>query len=254
MYVAIVLGTAGSGKTLFTKALSEYLEDKNLDYAVLNLDPGVLAENLPYSPDIDVREFIKAEEIMREYNLGPNGALIASMDLLMNFIHDLRQKIQELKPEYLVVDTPGQMEIFAYRPSGPAIVENLFRFPAARCAIIYLFDPFLCIYSPSSLLSVLLLAESVYWRFELPMISVLSKSDLLDQDTLEKLITMINDPEKIAVFEDVFQIKQDLSPILSVTDKLGTIIAKEVVPVSSITGEGIFDVFSLLLNTWSVTG
>ncbi|MHA1616878.1 MAG: ATP/GTP-binding protein [Candidatus Njordarchaeales archaeon] len=254
MYVAIILGTAGSGKTMLTRSLADYLDDKGLDYAIMNLDPGVLTENLPYTPDIDVREFVRAEEVMNEYRLGPNGALIASMDLLANYIFDLQQKILEIKPEYLLVDTPGQMEIFAYRPSGPVIIENLFKMPDTRCAIVYLLDPFLCVYSPSALLSALLLVESVYWRFELPMLTALSKIDLLEEGVLEKLLKVIEEPSKLIVFKEIFQIKRDLSPLLAVIDKVQEIIAKDVIPVSAVTGEGIFDVFSNLLNVWSETG
>ena len=111
--VAIMIGTAGSGKTALTESLAFYINRKGEDVCILNLDPGVLSEELPYDPDIDVREFVRAEEIMKKYRLGPNGALIASMDLLLEHIHELRDRIREMDPEILLVDTPGQMEIFA---------------------------------------------------------------------------------------------------------------------------------------------
>ena len=30
-----------------------------------------------------------------------------------------------MNPDYLIVDTPGQIELFAYRSSGPFLVENI---------------------------------------------------------------------------------------------------------------------------------
>ncbi|TRM87823.1 GTPase, partial [Sulfolobus sp. C3] len=38
MYFIFILGTAGSGKTILTKTLQEYLLDNEMDTAVINLD------------------------------------------------------------------------------------------------------------------------------------------------------------------------------------------------------------------------
>jgi hypothetical protein len=48
------------------------------DVITMNLDPGVV--RLPYSPDIDVRQFVDYNDIVDRYELGPNGALIVAMD------------------------------------------------------------------------------------------------------------------------------------------------------------------------------
>jgi ABC-type ATPase involved in cell division len=53
MPLAFIIGTAGSGKSFFTAAFSEWLKMSKQDVAVVNLDPGAL--KLPYSPDVDVR-------------------------------------------------------------------------------------------------------------------------------------------------------------------------------------------------------
>ncbi|RJS78636.1 GTPase, partial [Candidatus Bathyarchaeota archaeon] len=74
MFTVFFIGTAGSGKSLLTAAFSKWLKMTKQDVAVVNLDPGALT--LPYSPDVDVREYIDVTNLMEEYNLGPNGALI----------------------------------------------------------------------------------------------------------------------------------------------------------------------------------
>ena len=51
-----ISGTAGSGKSLLTSKLYEYYTKNGAFTAVLNLDPGV--ENLPYTCDVDVRDFV----------------------------------------------------------------------------------------------------------------------------------------------------------------------------------------------------
>jgi len=52
-----------------------------LKVSFINLDPGV--EELPYTPQTDVREYVNVRDVMRRYGLGPNGALIKSIDTLL---------------------------------------------------------------------------------------------------------------------------------------------------------------------------
>ena len=80
MFVVFIVGTAGSGKSLLTSAFAEWLKMAKQDVAILNLDPGVVT--LPYTPDLDVREYVNIANIMEEYRLGPNGALIMAADLI----------------------------------------------------------------------------------------------------------------------------------------------------------------------------
>ena len=252
--VAIMIGTAGSGKTALTESLAFYINRKGEDVCILNLDPGVLSEELPYDPDIDVREFVRAEEIMKKYRLGPNGALIASMDLLLEHIHELRDRIREMDPEILLVDTPGQMEIFAYRLSGQAILREILNFPDTKVGLIYLLDPYLCTISPNTIMSVLLLASSIYWRFLIPTIYALTKIDLFDNRDINRLVEIIKAPSKIMDFMGDFPLGNEAAPWLSVITENEEILSKEIIPISAVTGEGMIDLYSELLNIWSETG
>ena len=87
MPVVFVIGTAGSGKSLFTGAFGGWLRNNKQDVAVVNLDPGAL--KLPYSPDVDVRNYVDASDIMEKYGLGPNGAAIMAADLIADFFRNL---------------------------------------------------------------------------------------------------------------------------------------------------------------------
>ena len=118
-----IAGTAGSGKSLLTSKINEYYTRNGAFTAVLNLDPGV--EDLPYTCDIDVRDHVDIVSIMKQYELGPNGALIMANDLIASKIDDIRHQVEKVNPDYLIVDTPGQIELFAYRSSGPFLVQNL---------------------------------------------------------------------------------------------------------------------------------
>ncbi len=129
MPVVFMIGTAGSGKSLFTAAFSEWLKMSKQDVATVNLDPGVL--KLPYSPDVDVRNYVDAGNIMEKYGLGPNGAAIMAADLIADEIENLTRDIEEAHADIVLVDTPGQMELFAFRASGPYIVNELTKEPKA---------------------------------------------------------------------------------------------------------------------------
>jgi hypothetical protein len=46
---------------------------------VLNLDPAVMT--LPYGANIDIRDTVKYKEVMKQFNLGPNGGILTSLNL-----------------------------------------------------------------------------------------------------------------------------------------------------------------------------
>jgi len=118
-----VSGTAGSGKSLLTSKLNEYYATNGAFAAILNLDPGV--DTIPYTCDVDVRDYVDYVSIMQQYELGPNGAMVMANDLIASKIDDIQNDINKVNPDYLIVDTPGQIELFAYRSSGRFLVENI---------------------------------------------------------------------------------------------------------------------------------
>jgi len=173
LYAIFVVGTAGSGKSLLTSNLVDWYRAKGAHSITVNLDPG--AFTLPYEPDVDVRDYIDLQEVMEKYSLGPNGALILSCDLIATRLNEIQDAIDELRPDYAIIDTPGQMELFAYRESGPFILKNL---RAEGKAVLFLFDGVL-VSNPVNLVSITLLATSVQLRLVTPQIPVLTKKDLI---------------------------------------------------------------------------
>ena len=113
MRAIFIVGTAGVGKSLLTSQIFDYYSRNGAFVGTLNLDPGV--ENLPYTCDVDARDYVDILSIMRQYDLGPNGALIMAYDLIASKIEDLQHDIDNVNPDYLIVDTPGQIELFAYK-------------------------------------------------------------------------------------------------------------------------------------------
>ncbi len=182
-YFIVVLGTAGSGKTTLTATISDYLSHLGLDTAIVNLDPA--AENLQYGPDVDVRDYVNAREVMEKYSLGPNGSLIVSADLVAAKLSEISEEVGSLKANYIVIDTPGQLELFAFREVGPLIIRSLIG--DQKAASLFLIDSVLA-EDPFSLLSSLLLASSINLRIKLPQINVLNKVDLIEDSDVERIM------------------------------------------------------------------
>jgi hypothetical protein len=241
MPVTFIIGTAGSGKSLFTAALSEWLKMSKQDVAVVNLDPGVL--KLPYSPDVDVRNYVDVGDLMERYSLGPNGALILAADLIADQVEKITRDIHEINADMVLVDTPGQMELFAFRASGPYIVEELTKEPKA---LIYLFDAVFSI-NPLNYVSNMFLSAAVYNRFFQPQVHLLSKCDLIPAEQVKRIADWSADPRAL---EDA--IEQELEGtkrlfgrnMMRAINQLG--LKFLLMPISAKTNQGLTNVNSTL--------
>jgi GTPase SAR1 family protein len=236
LFIVFVIGTAGSGKSLLTAAFKEWLRMSKQDVSVVNLDPGALI--LPYSPDVDVRNYVDIEKIMEEYRLGPNGALVMAADLIADETEKLSHEIEELQSDIVLVDTSGQMELFAFRASGPYIANELTKEPKA---IVYLFDSVFSI-NPLNYVSNMYLSAAVYNRFLLPQLHVLSKTDLLPNEEINKIVDWSVSPR--ALEESINQKLEGTKRLLSLNMmhaiyKIG--LEFLLYPVSAKTNEGILN-------------
>lgn len=226
-------GTAGAGKTHLVAAFSGWLKSAGYDPIIVNLDPG--NESAAIEPDIDIREWVRLPDVMEEYQLGPNGGQVAAADMIALKIFEIRQAVAELKADYVLVDTPGQVELFAFRESSKAIVDAL---SGDRSAIAFLFDPSLA-RTPSGFVSLLLLSATVEFRFRLPMLNLLSKSDVLTDAQLEEVTGWGDDPEKLldAVTRDSptpdVQLSTEMLRAIGILSPMTTLL-----PTSSKDGRG----------------
>ena len=175
-------GTAGSGKSNLTGILSNWYQQESKNVITVNLDPGV--SNVPYGIDVDIRDYINLKEIMDKYNLGPNGSLVLASDLIATKLEQIEEEIDEYNPDYVFIDTPGQIELFAYRNSGPYFVKNIRNEANVN---LFLFDSTL-VSDPSTFLSIALLASSIKLRLGIPQVSILTKKDLINGARIRKNI------------------------------------------------------------------
>ncbi len=238
-----IVGTAGAGKSLLTSKIYEYYTRNGAFAAILNLDPGV--ETLPYACDVDVRDHVDIVSLMKQYELGPNGALIMANDLIATKIDAIRDEVDKANPDYLLVDTPGQIELFAYRTSGQFLVQNL---NIDEKMSIFLFDGSL-VTTPVNFVSIALLATSIKLRLNLPTINVLTKTDLIG-DKLKEILKWSTNLSALenAIYQEVDGETYTLTTNILRGLNLGG-FAQGIIPLSNVSGEGMVNLESALSRT-----
>jgi GTPase SAR1 family protein len=218
---------------MLTGALRNWYVGKGEDAITVNLDPGVA--NLPYDPDVDIRDRIVLSQVMEDYELGPNGALVLAADLVATKLEEIQEEVETYKAEYVIVDTPGQTELFAYRESGEYIVRE---WRAESKILLFLLDPLLA-NTPTNFLSLVLLSASVGLRMNVPKISVLTKRDIAkdgvkrilewskDAKVLQDALAETKDSDQYSLYSELFRSVRQLS------------FGSDLYPISSATSEGI---------------
>ncbi|KAI1326429.1 hypothetical protein F5Y16DRAFT_228661 [Xylariaceae sp. FL0255] len=187
--VAIVcVGMAGSGKTTFMQRINAHLHSSKTEPPpyVINLDPAVL--NVPFESNIDIRDSVNYKEVMRQYNLGPNGGILTSLNLFATKVDQILGLLEKRSVpnadgkggkgiKNILVDTPGQIEVFVWSASGQILLESLASsFPTV---IAYIIDTPRTA-STSTFMSNMLYACSILYKTKLPMILVFNKTDAKD--------------------------------------------------------------------------
>jgi GPN-loop GTPase len=240
MKAIFIVGTAGSGKSLLASRIFEYYTRNGAFVGVLNLDPGV--ENLPYTCDVDVRDYVDLASIMRQYDLGPNGAIIMANDLVASKMDEVQREIDNVNPDYLIVDTPGQIELFAYRASGPFFVQNL---NAEQRVAIFLHDGSL-LKTSTNFVSIALLATSVKLRLNLPQVNVLTKTDLIG----DKIKDILKWSTSMANLEEALAKEADGESYILASNLLRSLnlggFAQGLIPISNATGDGLVNLQAAL--------
>ncbi|KAE8146062.1 hypothetical protein BDV25DRAFT_163237 [Aspergillus avenaceus] len=191
----VCVGMAGSGKTTFMQRINSYLHSQKKVPYVLNLDPAVYS--VPFESNIDIRDSINYKEVMKQYNLGPNGGILTSLNLFATKVDQIISLLEKrtapdpntpsAKPiEHILVDTPGQIEVFVWSASGSILLETMASsFPTV---IAYVIDTPRTS-STSTFMSNMLYACSILYKTKLPMILVFNKTDVQDAEFAKEWMT-----------------------------------------------------------------
>lgn len=239
-----VIGTAGAGKSKLTSAVKQFMKQQGRDAIAVNLDPG--AETLPYEPDVDVRDWIRLDEVMAQYGLGPNGAQVVAADLLAMNASNVKNTIEEFRTDYVLLDTPGQIELWVFREAGMHLTRVL---APENSAMLFLLDPFLA-KQPSAFVSQMALAAVTQFRFQIPMLNVLSKVDLLPKEDLSRVLAWTEDTDLLydEITKQVGMYHELNLSMLRVLKDLGTYT--RLTPASGETLEGMEDVYAFVQNVY----
>lgn len=235
------VGTAGAGKSTLVAAYDRWAKQHAIRTVLVNLDPG--AEKLPYTPDVDIRDWVKISEIMEEHGLGPNGAQVAAADMIAMNLDEVKNEIDGFRADQVLIDTPGQIELFVFRQSGKHIVETL---NPGSSVIAYLMDPFLARTS-TGFTSQLLLGTTTFFRFQEPMVFLLSKSDRIDPESLETIRGWSADPgslESDVITEEPSMSREFAAQVTRLLDTMR--LDSVLLPVSSIDATGLDDLYTLI--------
>lgn len=192
----LVIGMAGSGKSTLVQRLVAHLrtpeavkEHGGYSGYCINLDPAVA--QCAYA-NIDIRDTVKYKEVMRQFGLGPNGAIMTSLNLFTTKFDQVvgmlqRRPAKQPALKYVLVDTPGQIEAFTWSASGTIVTEYLAT--TMPTVVLYVVDVPRSAANPSTFMANMLYACSILYRTQLPVVLVLTKTDVLSHEVITRWMT-----------------------------------------------------------------
>mmetsp|Transcript_14439 Transcript_14439/g.22268 ORF Transcript_14439/g.22268 Transcript_14439/m.22268 type:complete len:311 (+) Transcript_14439:144-1076(+) len=220
----IVMGPAGSGKSTYCQAMQSHADTlPRRKIHVANMDPA--AETFGYNVDFDIRELISVTDVMEELELGPNGSLVYCMEyLLQNGMQWFQDHLDEYgDDDYLILDCPGQVELYTHIPVMRQLVEALriWGYESKMVGVFCVDATFLT--DTSKFLSGSLLSLTAMIALELPHVNVLTKCDLVSEETVETMLSV----ESATQLWDWEQNQQEGTSVYSISDELEAMAQEE---------------------------
>jgi len=236
-------------------------ERKPVGYC-LNLDPAT--KLVPFGASIDIRDTVDYKEVMKQHKLGPNGAIMTSLNLFSTkfdqVISILDNRAYSYPPttnsttststtastpaptkalDYILVDTPGQIEAFTWSASGSIITSALASsFPTILAFVV---DTPRCATSLNTFMSNMLYACSMFYRTRLPLVVVFNKCDVVSGDVC---MEWMEDYETFQTAMDDFMASDNCGYYASLSRSLSLVLDEfyqtlHRVAVSAATGDGV---------------
>jgi GTPase SAR1 family protein len=219
-YAVLVTGPAGAGKSTFCTALITHAQTLGRTVHLVNLDPA--AERFEYEPAIDIRELINLEDVMEELEFGPNGGLIYCFEwvlcqslvfdfvdgcwvlrYLLNNLDWLDTELGSYDSDYLIIDCPGQIELYTHVPLLPRLATYLQRNLDYRVSATYLLDSQF-MQDKNKFFAGVMSAMSCMLSLGIGMVCLMSKMDLVKdkKGRLGREIGRYLDPDPGLIFEE----------------------------------------------------
>ncbi|KIJ67362.1 hypothetical protein HYDPIDRAFT_108082 [Hydnomerulius pinastri MD-312] len=115
------------------------------------------------------------------YNLGPNGGILTALNLFTTKLDQVLELVEKRAEtvDHIILDTPGQIEIFTWSASGAIITDAVASsFPTV---VAYIIDTPRTT-APATFMSNMLYACSILYKTKLPFILVFNKTDVEPHD------------------------------------------------------------------------
>ncbi|KAF1814131.1 hypothetical protein P152DRAFT_465087 [Eremomyces bilateralis CBS 781.70] len=172
----LVIGPPGSGKSTYCDGMQQFMGAIGRNCSIVNLDPA--NDRTSYEAALDIRDLVTLDEIMKDEELGPNGAILYALEELEHNMSWLDEGLKGLgEDQYVIFDCPGQVELFTHHASLKNIFVHLQKI-GYRLVVLHLLDSHV-LTQPSLYISALLVALRGMLQMELPHLNVFTKIDNL---------------------------------------------------------------------------
>ncbi|KAE9397922.1 XPA-binding protein 1 [Gymnopus androsaceus JB14] len=238
----ITIGMAGAGKSTFVQRINSYLHSQDPP------SPPYSVTHLPFDANIDIRDTVNYKEVMKQYNLGPNGGILTALNLFTTKFDQVLSLVEKRSDtvDYVILDTPGQIEIFTWSASGAIITDAIAS--SLPTVVAYIIDTPRTS-APATFMSNMLYACSILYKTKLPFILVFNKTDVQPHDfALEWMQDFEAFQEALATHGGTRDAEGEPTYMNSLMNSMSLVLDEfykhlKAVGVSSMTGDGIKEFF-----------
>ncbi len=218
----------------------------------MNIDPG--SQTIQSNVDYNIINDISSQDLMNKYKLGPNGAILEACRQISAQKNRIIKKIlpkDDQNVDFILIDTPGQLDSFILQPFGASFLNELnTKLPLSA---IYLYDA-AALSDPVNIPAQLFLNLAATFQLQFEMTPCLSKADLAD---VKMILPLLQDSQKLIRIIDASNrgvLSEFASQCLDVLSHFR--LPVRIVPVSVLENHvvGLEDLFGLLEESGCACG